>query len=363
MKDGSPSVSVVIPTFNRPGMLAQAVESVLAQTVQPRDILVVDNGDTHEEIAALIGRYGGKVRCVAEPTPGVQAARNRGFAETDGAWVATLDDDDLYRPDFLERMLPAIEDERADIIFCDHRKFRDGRQHDWTNFSNAPPGFWDNIAGADGDALWSFVGGFPAERLTRYIPFYPSQMIVRRRLFDRIGGYDTRVRGIKSEDIAFLARALSSGELAIVWDDLVDYRIHGANTSINHARQKIGRWQIFEFLSAHRDALSAALIAELERDLPMRRREIFDFAFSKGEYWALPLVERHLQRADMTPARRLKRLMVHAPRPLIARLQAEWRRFRPAPAGPTLPRRIRPHSIRPLDLHAAEQAGEGIRSP
>jgi hypothetical protein len=98
-------VSVVIPTRNRPAMLVAAVESVLAQTEGLLEVIVVVDGPDPPTIAALDAfraytvEAGARLRVLAQPVSlGGSEARNRGVREARGAWVAFLDDDDLWLP-------------------------------------------------------------------------------------------------------------------------------------------------------------------------------------------------------------------------------------------------------------------------
>ena len=104
-------------------------------------------------------------------------ARNAGIAAARSSWIATLDDDDLYHPDFLEKIEPALCDGRADIVFCDHRKFKEGDFRPKTNFESAPRNYWPPIVAFPEEA-WSFVGQFPLTRLFYFVAFYPSTMII-----------------------------------------------------------------------------------------------------------------------------------------------------------------------------------------
>src|ERR1700745_1869826 len=89
------NVGVVIPVRDGERYLAEAVESVLAQTHSPYDVVVVDDGsqDRTVEVAA---RYASRVRCVSQPPGGIGAARNRGVKEVRGDFLAFLDGDDTW---------------------------------------------------------------------------------------------------------------------------------------------------------------------------------------------------------------------------------------------------------------------------
>jgi glycosyltransferase involved in cell wall biosynthesis len=308
-------VSVVIPTYNRPDLLAGTLDAVLAQTRPAREIVIVDNG-TDDRTEAMLRRYQGKVRYIRIEPAGVQVARNTGVRAATSSWVAMLDDDDLYRPDFLEHVEAAMDDGRADLVVTDHRKFnREGPQAE-TNFESAPAGYWDGIARPEGADCWSFAGAFPVERLVRYIGFYPSTMVIKKSLFDEVGGYDPGVRGIQTEDIEFATRLLTTARLAIVWKPLVDYRVHGTNTSGPWFQQKIGRWRVFEYIHDKNHHGHAALAEALAKDLPRRRMETFDLAFAREQFDLLPQVGARLRPEDWTLSRKMRRWIGMLPRPL-----------------------------------------------
>jgi len=95
-----PTISVVIPTFNRSGLVRLAIQSVLAQTSPATEIIVVNDGskdDTREVLAS----YGDKIRPIHQDNTGLSGARNTGIAAARGDWIAFLDDDDEYGPERL----------------------------------------------------------------------------------------------------------------------------------------------------------------------------------------------------------------------------------------------------------------------
>lgn len=93
----SPSVSVIIPTFNRWPLVADAIESVLAQTFSDFELIVVDDGSTDGTIAEL-SRFGSRLRLLTQPNGGVSAARNLAVRHARGSYLAFLDSDDLWLP-------------------------------------------------------------------------------------------------------------------------------------------------------------------------------------------------------------------------------------------------------------------------
>lgn len=101
------NVSVVIPCYNGARFLRETLESAVAQTHSPLEILVIDDGST-DDSAAIAESFGPPVRVIRQSNQGESVARNRGIEEAKGNWVAFLDADDLWLPNKLERCVSNI---------------------------------------------------------------------------------------------------------------------------------------------------------------------------------------------------------------------------------------------------------------
>lgn len=120
---GAPLVSVIMPTFNRPGLLCAAIDSVLDQTLSNLEILVVNDGGI--DVAGLVGGRADddRVRLLAHPANrGMSAARNTGLRAARGRYVAYLDDDDRYDPDHLATLVAAAESSGNALVYGDARE-------------------------------------------------------------------------------------------------------------------------------------------------------------------------------------------------------------------------------------------------
>ena len=95
-----PDISVVIAVYNGGATIRCAIQSVLAQTYQAHELIVVDDGST-DDTAAVVAEFGGRVKYLHQRNAGVSAARNAGAAAATGEWLAFLDADDWYYPDRL----------------------------------------------------------------------------------------------------------------------------------------------------------------------------------------------------------------------------------------------------------------------
>jgi glycosyltransferase involved in cell wall biosynthesis len=99
-----PLVSIIIPCYNREGLIGDAIESCLRQTYENIEIIVVDDGSTDDSIK-LIQSYGSQLKLITQPNQGVSVARNTGLNNASGEYVIMLDSDDWISEDLVEQHL------------------------------------------------------------------------------------------------------------------------------------------------------------------------------------------------------------------------------------------------------------------
>ena len=109
-------ISVIIPTYNRKHTLQRAIDSVLAQTFKPFEIIIVDDGSKDGTKEWLLQNYP-SVQYIHQPNNGVSSARNKGIQISQGSWIALLDSDDEWMPEKLEYQSRFIEVNR-NSSFC-----------------------------------------------------------------------------------------------------------------------------------------------------------------------------------------------------------------------------------------------------
>jgi glycosyltransferase involved in cell wall biosynthesis len=176
----SASISVVIPAYNCESFVCRAIESALAQTVQPREIVVVDDGSA-DETFEVVSRYPAPVRAVRKPNGGPASARNLGVLQTTGEWIGFLDADDVWFPQKLERQVKFIRDDVA--VVCSRAR-------------GAPPRMPARITF---ESLW------------RRNCIVNSSALVRRQAFISAGGLDQDRSIIGVEDYNLWLRLLGAG--------------------------------------------------------------------------------------------------------------------------------------------------------
>ncbi|MDZ7833050.1 MAG: glycosyltransferase [Desulfobacterales bacterium] len=177
--DTNPQVSVIIPTYNRPNDLYYAVESVLAQTFQDFEIIVVNDGG--EDVAPVIDALNtdGKIRCLThEQRKDVAAARNTGLRASRGLYIAYLDDDDIYYPQHLEILVHALQ--YSDYQFA----YTDANQvvMNWIT---------DRYVPTEKRVRYSYDFDRDKLLISNYIP--TLNILHRRDLLDKIGYFDERL--------------------------------------------------------------------------------------------------------------------------------------------------------------------------
>ena len=123
MPNGSPLVSVIMPAYNAQDYIAEAIRSVMAQTVTDWELLVIDDGSADDtcRIVSELACSDSRIRLlVNEENLGAAGTRNRGLELSRGEYVALLDSDDYWKPQLLSKMMDCARQTQADIIYCSY---------------------------------------------------------------------------------------------------------------------------------------------------------------------------------------------------------------------------------------------------
>ena len=125
----TPLLTVVMPSFNAQRFIAESIESVIAQTLDDWELLVVDDAST-DATRQIVGHYqqqDGRIRLLARPgNQGAAYARNFALDHACGQWIAFIDSDDVWHPQKNEKQLSEMQREGADISYTGYRRGRDG---------------------------------------------------------------------------------------------------------------------------------------------------------------------------------------------------------------------------------------------
>ena len=232
-------VSVVIPTWNRSELLAKAVRSALAQTIQPLEVLVCDDGSTDDSEAQILAIGDPRVRWLSGERSGRPAIpRNRGISEGQGEWIAFLDNDDEWLPDKLEKQLLLAE--------------RSGSKAICSNASRMVPG-----QGVIGNYLSGERHAVTFDDLLQVNQVICSSAVIHRSLFATVEGFPERQELKALEDYALWLRVATLTDFAFVAEPLLLYRDDAGNSVRNKGmdvwgqrRKVFGDFQVWS--SRHR---------------------------------------------------------------------------------------------------------------
>ena len=249
-----PRVSVIIPAYNAVATIAGTLDSVLAQTFQDFEIICVDDGSTDGTLP-IIKQYGARVRLIEQTNSGPAAARNNGARNSSGEYLAFLDADDVWMPQFLERALAALDnDPSLSLVYCNCA-----------------------LADSEGVALdTSLVGnGFdhaPSldELLTRLWPIMPSAALVRRSAYDNCGGYRDALKGasFRFEDVDFWIKMREQGPFGYIDAPLITWRFAWFPKQLKRLPDYSKALHVFEAYLQERYGISAAPLVDARARAP-----------------------------------------------------------------------------------------------
>jgi glycosyltransferase involved in cell wall biosynthesis len=219
-----PLVSVIINVYNGVPYLGEAIESVLAQTYEPVELVVVDDG-SDDGTGELAQSYGSALRYVQQSRGGIGSARNRGIEVAQGEFLAFLDADDRFVPTKLERQMAALSaDPELEMVF--------GHMSEFVS-PELPPEVGARLRPPVLDAAW---------RMT-------NLMLIRRGSFLRVGSFSETLRvGV---GVDWYARATEAGVKEYVLPEVVlERRLHAGNNGI---LQQESRPEYLRILKGHLD--------------------------------------------------------------------------------------------------------------
>ena len=207
----SPRASVILPNYNRAHLLGAAVASVLNQTFDDFELLIIDDASTDDSRQIIAEFRDDRIRALFhEQNQGGGGARNTGIFEAKGQYLAFLDSDDEWLPDKLAKQVTCLEERGDDygIVFCGAtcvRRTRDGE----TPFAEIKPEY-------EGDLSEAVFAGL---RGVHYI-----DSLVRTSLAQQVGGFDSTLRC--GQDWDFIARVAQTTKATSVAQPLVRFYFH-----------------------------------------------------------------------------------------------------------------------------------------
>ena len=189
-------ISVIIPTYNRCDLLKRAINSVIKQTITPKEIIIVDNGST-DQTYQMVSSLFPEISYFIEKKRGVSAARNKGILESKSKWIAFLDSDDAWKPTKLEKQMEysVFNQDKYRIIHTDETWYRNKK-------------FLNQLK------KHKKSGGNIFKNSLQLCCISPSSVLLKKQIFDDYGlfdenlevceDYDMWIRITSKEEVGFL---------------------------------------------------------------------------------------------------------------------------------------------------------------
>ena len=227
-----PKISVVVPMYREGRLVGETIESILSQTFQDFEMIIVDNNsdmETLQTAKVYADKYPHKIRIVKELVQGIPSARNRGIKESRGEYIVFHDADDLSCPNRLETQYLIFKD-RPDLSvigsWFDSISFENKMIE--RNISETRPDFW-----LESERIFGLLYQDPTLKKKRAPIHFPliSTCFFRRETVVAAGMFDEKLNPRFFEENEFLLRMFFVGEVHIIPIALLSYRMHKQNGS------------------------------------------------------------------------------------------------------------------------------------
>jgi glycosyltransferase involved in cell wall biosynthesis len=218
-------VSCIVPVYNGERYISEALDSIVAQTYRPIEIIVADDGST-DGTAAVVAEYGREIRFVSQSTAGPAATRNLGLGAVNSDFVAFLDADDLWHLEKLDRQMKRFTELPELEISITHVQL-----------------FWVNELSGEKEYYKNHLRTEP-------VPGYTSgTLLARRRVFEKVGKFNTDLWFGDATDWFMRARE-KSAFIEVLPDVLTYHRMHPKNLTRRRSEESRD-----EFLRIVKDSL------------------------------------------------------------------------------------------------------------
>ncbi|BDA72727.1 probable glycosyl transferase [Rivularia sp. IAM M-261] len=231
-------VSVIIPAYNAMRYLPQTLDSVLQQTFTDYEVIIVNDGSSDSIMEWAPQSKDSRIRLITQSNQGVSAARNTGFVNSQGEYIAFLDADDLWVPEYLEKQVEYL-DKYVNV----------GVVYTWTKLI-------DELGNSINRIFASHASGMIwKELLTKDVISTGSSAMVRRQCIENVGAFDAQLA--YAEDLDFWLRITQQYEFGVIKEPLVYYRQHPYNVTKNRKKMMHGLQTVYEraFATAPLDML------------------------------------------------------------------------------------------------------------
>lgn len=195
-------ISIVIPLYNKEKLIGATIQSILNQTYQEYEIVVVNDGSTDNSVAEVDKIHDSRIRLINQPNAGVSAARNRGIVESNGDLIALMDADDLWKPNYLETQIDLVIKYPKCDVFAVNYEFKDSH-------NNSTPAIIKRLPFNETDGVLS---NYFEVATYSHPPITSISVMARKGVFESVGGFPINIKS--GEDLLTWARLACRYEMA-----------------------------------------------------------------------------------------------------------------------------------------------------
>ena len=225
-------ISVIIPVYNGELTIEETVKSVLNQTFQDLELIVIDDGSVDSTLDVLSRIQDPRLKVFSYPNAGLSASRNRGIDRACGEFISFIDADDLWTDDKLEAQLKSLRENPEAAV-----------SYSWTDFI-------DMSGNLLGFGIHHTANGYVFPNMLKFFFIGSgSNALIRKHVFDELGQFDETLTS--AEDLDMFLRIASQYQISAVPESQIFYRITDNSMSRNVVRQERETLKVIDRAFAH----------------------------------------------------------------------------------------------------------------
>lgn len=198
-------ISIIMPAYNRGGIISRAIDSVLNQSISSFELLIVDDASDDGTQQVIKAYHDKRIRYLRNShRQGASFSRNRGMEKAAGEYIAFLDTDNEWKPDYLKNRIYQIEALDSDIAFGRVEKWNEGVVSNWPETKITA-----------GILEYDFL----IRAMCIYNPMDTNSVVMKRKCFEEMGGFD--VSFVRLQDWEYFFRLVQNGKYKVSFDDAV----------------------------------------------------------------------------------------------------------------------------------------------
>ena len=215
-----PLVSVIIPCYNAEKYIVETIQSVISQTYENLEIIVINDGSTDRSVELIQTIIDPRCKLISVENGGVSKARNIGIKASKGDFIAFLDADDLYQKTNIEEKIVFLQQHPSLALVHSFEEVFDSESKQIIEIAK----------GKKGKVLNTLLS------LKEKVIHSPSSVVIRRELLDKIGGFNEKLS--TSADWEFWVRSAKQSSFGMLPKALTKYRIHDAQMHMNVSKME-----------------------------------------------------------------------------------------------------------------------------